>query len=239
MALRSVKLICSRQWVCDREAPPLGVPLSDEPPQPAAGWYPTPDGNRRYWDGSTWLARPEPELPDATPGPDAVNTFRSKRRLPLVLALSIVGVLLVGGGGAVVWKMNADAAAAAAAEAAAALKAQEEKEAAAEAQRAEEAQEALDDAERAWRDAAVPGIEASIKEMATKHHGEGLIDAPPIDVTCSPVGGGSTGDLTATTTVFECFVATVDNGDGTMTGFTYNATMNWTTGEYTYGFGAP
>lgn len=155
-----------------------------------------------------------------------------------MLTLSIIGVLLVAGAGAVMLKINADAEATAAAEAAAALEA-EEAQAAAAAQRAEEAQRAADSAERARRDGSVPEIEASVKEMASRHHGEGLIPEPPIEVSCSPVGGGSTGDLTATTTVFECFVATIDNGDGTMTGHTYNATMNWTTGEYTYGFGAP
>ena len=34
-------------------------------------------------------------------------------------------------------------------------------------------------------------------------------------------------DLTAKTTVFECFSATKDNGDGTMSGRKYHATMNW------------
>jgi hypothetical protein len=30
-----------------------------------------------------------------------------------------------------------------------------------------------------------------------------------------------------------------DNGDGTMSGYTYNATMNWSSGSHTYGLGAP
>ena len=75
--------------------------------------------------------------------------------------------------------------------------------------------------------------------MAEKHVGDGLFDGPVLSVSCDPVGGGSTDDLTAKTTVFECFAATKDNGDGTLSGMKYHATMNWDTGEYTYGFGAP
>ena len=40
----------------------------------------------------------------------------------------------------------------------------------------------------------------------------------------------ATDDLTEQTTVFECFAAIKDNGDGTMSGYTYNATMNWSSG---------
>jgi hypothetical protein len=75
--------------------------------------------------------------------------------------------------------------------------------------------------------------------MAEGHAADGVIDGPIIEVTCSPVGGGSTDDLTEQTTVFECFAAYKDNGDGTMSGYTYNATMNWSSGSYTYGLGAP
>ncbi len=82
-------------------------------------------------------------------------------------------------------------------------------------------------------------IESSVKTMAEGHVAEDIIDGPIIAVSCSPVGGGSTDDLTEQTTVFKCFVANEDNGDGTMSGYNYNATMNWDSGSYTYGFGAP
>ncbi|WP_445170905.1 hypothetical protein ACTXG7_11255 [Mycolicibacterium sp. Dal123E01] len=78
-----------------------------------------------------------------------------------------------------------------------------------------------------------------MKSMAEQHASKGLIDGPILSVSCDPVGGGSTDDLNAKTTVFECFAATKDNGDGTSSGFKYHATMNWDTGNYTYGFGAP
>jgi hypothetical protein len=93
------------------------------------------------------------------------------------------------------------------------------------------------DAKRADRAATVTEIEGAIKTMAEKHVSDGLYDGPILSVSCDPVGGGSTDDLTAKTTVFDCFVAVKDNGDGTMSGKKYHATMNWDTQQYTYGLG--
>jgi membrane protein involved in colicin uptake len=151
-------------------------------------------------------------------------------------------VLLLGLiGGGVALKNAHDSRVAAAAAAAAAEKAatqsreQQQREAAA----ASAAKQRQDDAERASRKTAVTGIEASVKKLAEQHASTGVIRGPVISVTCSPVAGGSTDDLTQQTTVFSCFVANKDNGDGTMSGYNYHATMNWSTGSYTYGFGAP
>jgi membrane protein involved in colicin uptake len=148
-------------------------------------------------------------------------------------------VLLGLAGGGIAWKVAHDAEVAAAeAEAAAESAAAEEREAQErEEAAAQAAQERQDDAERATRRASVAEIEASVKTMAEGHVSDGIIDGPILEVSCSPVGGGSTDDLTEQTTVFECFVAHKDNGDGTMSGYTYNATMNWSTGSYTYGLG--
>lgn len=132
------------------------------------------------------------------------------------------------------------------AEAAAAQQAAEEaeKEAAEEAaadreKAAQERQDAADRAERELRAESVVEIEKAIKVMAEEDVVDGLIDGPILEVHCDPVGGGSTDDLTQKTTVFQCFVANEDNGDGTMSGFYYNSTMNWDSGQYTYGFGQP
>jgi hypothetical protein len=144
---------------------------------------------------------------------------------------------LIGGG--LAWKI-ADNAQVAAAEAAAKKSASEER--AAEERRAaaaSAAQERQDEGERQSRRASVIEIEASVKKMAEGHAAEGVIEGPILEVSCSPVGGGSTDDLTEQTTVFKCFAANKDNGDGTMSGWTYNATMNWSSGSYTYGLGAP
>lgn len=57
-----------------------------------------------------------------------------------------------------------------------------------------------------------------------------------MSASCNPVSG-STDDLTDITTSFDCFVATKDNADGTQSGYFFNATVNWNSGEYTYGLG--
>ncbi|MEI5584304.1 MULTISPECIES: DUF2510 domain-containing protein [unclassified Agromyces] len=209
------------------------------------GWYPTPDGGQRYWDGARWLDLPDPAAArattDAVPGAASVGTSR-RRKLITAAIIGALAVVLIGGG-LLAWKVVSDGEAArVAAEEAAEAAREREAEAEREKEReeaAERAAEAEDDAERETRAAAVPGIEESVKVMAEEHAADGVIDGPILSVSCSPVQGGSIDDLSELTTVFECFVATVDNGDGTMTGYTYNATMNWSTGSYTYGLGAP
>lgn len=208
--------------------------VSNESPTAPPGWYPSPSGDQRYWDGNAWL-----DIPAPTSEPQS-NKAPSRRKL-VVVAASVVVALALGVGGFAVWKINDDAAKAAAAQAAAeaveAAKEKDEKEAADAAAAAAASQKKADDAARAVRASAVSEIEASITTMAEEHIAEGFAEGPVLAVSCSPVNGGSTDDLTAKTTVFECFVANKDNGDGTQSGYYYNATMNWTTGSYTYGRG--
>ncbi|WP_210505884.1 DUF2510 domain-containing protein [Naasia sp. SYSU D00057] len=216
-----------------------------------SGWYqdPAEPAQQRYWDGYSWTDHIAP-IPDTASDSQESSSLKtdvsaapavriSRRRWVVIAGTALIALLLATGG--MVWKTTSDAAAAeeareVAAAAAAAAEAQQKAEAEA---RARDDQERKDEAERASRRDAVPGIEASVKKMAEEHVAEGMIDGAIIDVTCSPVGGGSTDDLTEQTTVFDCFVANEDNGDGTMSGFSYNATMNWSTGSYTYGFGSP
>ena len=44
-------------------------------------------------------------------------------------------------------------------------------------------------------------------------------------------------DLTALTTTFSCLAVNKKNGDGTVSGYTFHATQNWTTGSYSWGLG--
>ena len=228
--------------------------MTNEPSAPEAGWYPTPGGELRFWDGTQWLALPEPDDTGVTSDTaaeistdsiaeqsrdigDAPETGAAmlmpgnrKRRMWIAISIAVVMVLALAGGG-IAWKSAHDAQVVAEAEEAAA-KVEADREAAATA-----AQKRADDVERAARASAVDGIEASVKAMAEGHASDGVIDGPILEASCSPLGGGSTDDLTESTTVFKCFVANKDNGDGTMSGYTYNATMNWSTGSYTYGLG--
>jgi hypothetical protein len=200
-----------------------------------AGWYPAPSGGQRYWDGQRWLALPNPENGHAdgtVPYPPVSGRGLNKRVIfacaaaVIVLVVAGVGLVLKNrhdtdvNNAAIASTSSSKAAAAASSSAAAAARVQQET-----------------DAKRAERASAVTEIEASIKTMAEKQVADGLYDGPILSVSCDPLGGGSTDDLTAKTTVFDCFAATKDNGDGTMTGKKYHATMNWDTQNYTYGLG--
>lgn len=198
------------------------------------------------WDGEQWTGLTRPRRAD-TPATESNGTDgaegarepsrgRRKRRRPLVLALVIAAVVvIVGGGGTAVAVVHARQVAAAE------QKAERKKEAAArtraeqrEAQQA--AQEAADDAERSSRAETVKEVEASVKTMAEENVTKGLLDGPIMSVSCSPVSG-STDNLTDTTTSFDCFAANKDNADGTQSGYFFNSTVNWDSGEYTYGLG--
>ncbi|GGL12055.1 hypothetical protein GCM10009769_32550 [Curtobacterium luteum] len=215
------------------------------------GWFPDPSDPERemLWDGDQWTGLTRPRRTDSAAAQsdgdvgaeDALEPSRGRRkprprRRPLVLALVILAVVvIVGGGGTAVAVVHARQVAAAA------EKAEQKKEAAArtraeqrEAQRA--AQEEADEAERSSRAETVKEVEASVKTMAEENVTKGLLDGPILSVSCNPVSG-STDDLTDTTTSFDCFAANTDNADGTQSGYFFNSTVNWDSGEYTYGLG--
>jgi hypothetical protein len=201
--------------------------MANESDDIPAGWYPAPNGGKRYWDGHRWLALPEPDDDTADDDTSAAlldrsNELAAYHRKTLVIAAVSAAVLAAMVAGGLIWKNQRDT--------------QMRNDAAAAAVAAAEQQATIARAKRAQ---GVKEIEASVMTMAKKHVADGVIDGPVLSVSCVPVDGGSTEDLTERTTVFECFVAEKDNGDGTMTGMKYNATKNWTTGEYTYGYGAP
>jgi hypothetical protein len=204
---------------------------------PDAGWYPAPHGGQRYWDGQRWLALPEPDVSNAPVTGAAGSAEDAAGGSKKVLVASVVALIVLaaaGIAGFLIWKNNRDT---------------EERNAAIAASSSSSSSKAAADAadqlrrdteaKRAQRARAVKDIEASVKKLAVDQVNKGIFDGPVLSVSCDPVGGGSTDDLNAKTMVFECFAATKDNGDGTLSGRKYHATMNWDTGEYTYGLGAP
>ncbi|PKI91277.1 hypothetical protein CW368_07690 [Actinomycetales bacterium SN12] len=210
--------------------------MSHESPAAPAGWYPDPFGVTRYWDGTQWLDIPPPAQ---TAHAETAKPPSRRRRNIWVAAVALAAALLIAGGAvAVTTKVQSDQAEAARLSKAEA-DAKAEKQAAAEAEAERDRKAGADRRERASRENAVTEIEASVKTMAETHVTDGLLEGTILEVTCSPVNGGSMDDLGQRTTVFQCFVANEDNGDGTMSGYYYNATMNWDTQEYSYGFGEP
>src|SRR5690606_9422617 len=78
--------------------------MTQPPPSPPAGWYPTPEGSRRFWDGSQWLDLPDP---GATPQPNATlaaaetdpahpNQKKMTRSLKIATVVSVVIVVVAG-----------------------------------------------------------------------------------------------------------------------------------------------
>lgn len=202
-------------------------------PDAPAGWYPDPKGDLRYWGGSEWLDIPPPDSENA---PSASNQKPGNTKKIVLIVVVVVAALVLLLGGVVAWKVVSDSQAAKEAEI---ERIEEERKAEEEREQEERTQEVLDDLERRGRGQAVEKIEVSVKEMAEEHVVEGYIDGPILSVRCTPVGGGSTDDLDERSTVFDCFVANEKRDDGTAYGHHYNATMNWDTGDFTYGLGAP
>jgi hypothetical protein len=205
--------------------------MPSESDQVPAGWYPAPNGGRRYWDGQRWLALPDPDAQHpAVPGATEEASGRPKKAVLIASVVAAV-ILVVAGIGFIIWKSNHDIEMQNAASAASSSKAAADEE-------ADRVRRDIDD-QRAKRAGFVKEIEGTIKTLAEKQSAEGLFAGPVLSASCSPVNGGSTDDLTAKTTVFECFVANKTNDDGSQSGVRYHATANWDTREYTYGFGAP
>ena len=219
------------------------------------GWFPSqthPD-EELFWDGERWtgatrrrdsadhVSDMEALAGDTASDSQAAATPRehparsSSRRTRVFVGIA-AAVLLLGGGTAAVASVQArDQAAAQAAEEREADERDAARVAANEKAAADREADA-EAAEREGRDLTVTEIEGSVKTMADGNAAEGLHEAV-IEVSCNPVDGGSTDDLTDQTTAFDCFAATTDNADGTQSGYYYNATVNWTTAEYTYGYG--
>jgi hypothetical protein len=96
---------------------------------------------------------------------------------------------------------------------------------------------AADTAARQVRRDGVKQMQQSITKDARKDVGSGLLDGPIFYTSCDPLGGGSTDDLTAITTTFSCIAVTKKNNDGTVSGYVYHATENWSEGSYSWGLG--
>jgi uncharacterized protein HemX len=75
--------------------------MEELPPAAPAGWYPSPEGGQRYWDGKNWLAIPAPNLNSAQTQRQSHNSAPNKvqRRGWIVAVVAILALagLCVGG----------------------------------------------------------------------------------------------------------------------------------------------
>jgi len=220
------------QWTGDTR------PVYGRSPQAS---QPQPEDEQLPVTGAASVEGGDPEPGDGDSAGSAsseVTAVRKKRTALWVSIAAIVALLLVGGVTTAVVTSNIHAQEVA--QQKAKKKADDRAAAAAEAERVARleaaAKQAADDAKREQRAQTVTQVEAAIKKMAEDDINKGLLTGPVLAVKCNPVSG-SADDLTDVTTSFDCFVANKDNGDGTQSGYFFNSTVNWTTGEYTYGIG--
>lgn len=162
------------------------------------------------------------------------------KRAKLIICGITVAALLGAGTTGVLAKSRHDRAVAvaqAAADRKAAKAAKAEADAKAAVARRAAAKKIADNAERRLRRNGVKQMERSITKDARTDVNSGLLDGPIFYTTCDPLGGGSTDDLTALTTTFSCLAVTKKNNDGTVSGYAYHATENWSAGSYSWGLG--
>lgn len=170
------------------------------------------------------------------------------KRVRIIIAAALI--VMIGGIGISLSiqntnRLNAEqAAATAAAEAeqaaaAAAAEAEAEKKRESEAAaRAAAAKKSADDAERTLRKVIVTELEGSVLKDAQERVTRGRLDGPITRASCTPLGGGSSDDLTAITGTFQCIAVNMTNADGSSSGYRFSATVNWNTFSYTWHLGS-
>lgn len=86
-----------RRWSSGRATPDHHggeIAVTEQPQPPPAGWYPTPDGRLRYWDGGQWTDS------SAVPAAPTLSApYQARRGRALKWILLAVGLVLVVAGG--------------------------------------------------------------------------------------------------------------------------------------------
>ena len=104
--------------------------------------------------------------------------------------------------------------------------------------RAAAAKQATDAAERKVRKAIVTALEDSVLKDAQERVTTGVLKGPISLASCTPLGGGSSDDLTAITGTFQCIAVNKTNPDGSSSGYRFSATVNWNDGSYSWHLGS-
>lgn len=202
------------------------------------GWYINESGVSRYWNGSEWLTQSAPSMA-ATPEGHAPS--RSRWPLIIIAATLVVAILGVGSYFIVTDLQDRKTEEAATVAADLAAQAKEEAEAKAETDAAAKAK-ALADTEAAAKSAEVAAKKKNVEELeghvlktAEERHRVGAYSDKVLRVSCMPVTGSSIEQLDEISTTFSCLGVTKDNDDGTSSGYSISAVINWNTGEMTWG----
>jgi hypothetical protein len=132
-------------------------------------------------------------------------------------------------------QVNAEQAAAASA---AEAQSKREAEAARASAAATAAKQAADASKRAERKLIVTALEDSVLKDAQSRVAKGVLEGPITRASCTPLGGGSSDDLTAITGTFQCIAVNKTEPDGSSSGYRFSATVNWNDASYSWHLGS-
>lgn len=221
-------------------------------PSMSPGWYPDVSDRtlERYWDGVQWTPSTRPAVVDLTPVmPAATPVKRSKRFWAVTTVVVLVIIVAVATG--LLVKRSSDnhdhAVAVATSKSAAASSASVSKAAvaasravasasaaAAASVEASKSAERLDaEVKRTERKQDVTQLESYIKKDAEKDVKDGLLDGPAIKgVDCTPMpGSDALGDLSLSSGSFSCVAYNKVTADGTESGYAFQGTINFDSGQ--------
>jgi hypothetical protein len=231
------------------DAPTEKIAAQDKQPEPTA----STDQTAEFVEFQEPLTKvcPKCSVQTQTAGnfcPHCGAAYAGQRKIPKLskrVILNAVGVLIIAIAGVAIAltiqhnnQVNSEKVAAAAAADAQKEREAEEARASAAASASAAAQEEADSAERLKRTAIVTALEESVLKDAKSLVDKGVLDGPITRASCTPLGGGSTDDLTAITCTFECIAVNKTEADGSESGYRFSATINWNEASYSWHLGS-
>lgn len=100
------------------------------------------------------------------------------------------------------------------------------------------AKQAADTSKRAQRKVIITALEDSVLKDAESRVTKGVLEGPITRASCTPLGGGSSDDLTAITGTFQCIAVNKTEPDGSSSGYRFSATVNWNDASYSWHLGS-
>lgn len=169
----------------------------------------------------------------------ARSRFANVNKRLVVIAAAVAMAVIVGIGIALniqhTNQVNAEQAASASA---AEAENQRQTEATRASEAAAAAKQSADSAKRSQRKLIVTSLEESVQKDAEARVAKGVLDGPITRASCTPLGGGSSDDLTAITGTFQCIAVNKTDADGSSSGYRFSATVNWDDASYSWHLGS-